>query len=104
MAESLIDIEVVFATPERQLLLQVSVPSGTTLREAVRLSGIAEQFPEWDVGVCALGVFGRVIADAQTRPVEVGDRIEIYRPLLADPKEVRRLRAAKAAQARGGKS
>ena len=61
---------------------------------------IAAQFPELDIDSCPLGVFGKVVADAETRSVQAGDRIEIYRPLLADPKEVRRLRAAKAAEAR----
>ncbi len=100
MVESLIAIEVVYADVGRQYLQAVSVPVGTTLRSAVRLSGIAEQFPGLDVLGCPLGIFGKVIADADTRAVEEGDRIEIYRPLLADPKEVRRLRAEKAARAK----
>ncbi|NWA29057.1 RnfH family protein [Pseudomonas gingeri] len=100
MAEPLIAIEVVYADVGRQCLRAVSVPAGTTLRAAVRLSGIAEQFPGLDVVGCPLGIFGKAMADADTRMVEEGDRIEIYRPLLADPKEVRRLRAEKAAKAK----
>jgi len=100
MVEPLIAIEVVYADVGRQCLQKVSVPAGTTLRAAVRLSGIGEQFPELDVLGCPLGIFGKLIADADTRAVEAGDRIEIYRPLLADPKEVRRLRAEKAARAK----
>ncbi|MCY1424815.1 Persistence and stress-resistance antitoxin PasI [compost metagenome] len=100
MAEPLIEVEVVFAAVGRQLLLKVAVPAGTHLREAVRLSGIAECFPEWSLDECPLGIFGRVVAQPQTRLVQAGDRIELYRPLLADPKEVRKLRAAKAKAAK----
>ena len=100
MAESLIEIEVVYAAVDRQLLLSLAVAPGTSLRAGVLASGIATQFPELDIDSCPLGVFGKVVADAETRSVQAGDRIEIYRPLLADPKEVRRLRAAKAAEAR----
>ena len=100
MAESMIEIEVVCAAVDRQLLLNLAVAPGTSLRAAVLASGIATQFPELDIDSCPLGVFGKVVADAETRSVQAGDRIEIYRPLLADPKEVRRLRAAKAAEAR----
>lgn len=100
MAERLIEIEVVYAAVDRQLLLSLAVAPGTSLRAAVLASGIAAQFPELDIDSCPLGVFGKVVADAEARSVQAGDRIEIYRPLLADPKEVRRLRAAKAAEAR----
>lgn len=96
----MVEIEVVYATAERQVLLAVSVPVGTCLRAAVQASGMAAQFPEVELADCPLGIFGKVVPDAETRPVQSGDRIEIYRPLLADPKEVRRLRAAKAALAR----
>lgn len=96
----MVEIEVVYAAVDRQLLLAVAVPVGTSLRAAVQSSGIAAQFPELDLAGCALGIFGKAVADADVRLVQAGDRIEIYRPLLADPKEVRRLRAAKAALAR----
>jgi putative ubiquitin-RnfH superfamily antitoxin RatB of RatAB toxin-antitoxin module len=96
----MVDIEVVYAAEDRQVLRVVTVPSGTSVRAAVQLSGIAAQFPGVDLADCPLGIFGKVIADADLRAVAAGDRIEIYRPLLADPKEVRRLRAAKAALAK----
>ncbi|OIN50004.1 RnfH family protein [Pseudomonas azotoformans] len=96
----MVEIEVVYAAEDRQVLLAVTVPAGTQLRAAVQASGIAVQFPELDLAGCPLGIFGKVVADADTRAVQAGDRIEIYRPLLADPKEVRRLRAAKAALAK----
>ncbi|MFO2465550.1 RnfH family protein [Pseudomonas sp. 15FMM2] len=100
MAESLIEIEVAYASVGRQALLALAVEPGTSLRVAVLASGILEQFPELDLANCPLGIFGKVVVDADTRSVCSGDRIEIYRPLLVDPKEVRRLRAAKAAQAK----
>lgn len=96
----MVEIEVVYAAEDRQVLLAVAVAQGTSLRAAVQASGIAVQFPELNLAACPLGIFGKVMADADERAVQSGDRIEIYRPLLADPKEVRRLRAAKAALAK----
>ena len=96
----MVEIEVVYAAEDRQVLLAMAVAPGTSLRAAVQASGIAAQFPELNLADCPLGIFGKVVADAEVRAVQAGDRIEIYRPLLADPKEVRRLRAAKAALAR----
>ena len=90
----------VYAAEDRQVLLTVAVPVGTSLRAAVQACAIAAQFPALDLASCPLGIFGKVVADAESRAVQAGDRIEIYRPLLADPKEVRRLRAAKAALAK----
>lgn len=100
MVEPVIEIEVVYAAVDRQILRTLSVPEGTTVREAVLKSGIGDEFPELDLNECPLGIFGKVVADPQVRLIQAGDRIEIYRPLLADPKEVRRLRAAKAAEAK----
>lgn len=100
MAEPLIEIEVVYAAVDRQVLLAVRVAPGSSLRAAVLASGIAAQFPEVDLANCPLGIFGKVMADADVREVRAADRIEIYRPLLADPMEIRRLRAAKAAKTR----
>ncbi|MCO7625231.1 RnfH family protein [Pseudomonas fluorescens] len=100
MVEPVIEIEVVYAAVDRQVLRALSVPEWTTVREAVLKSGIGEEFPELDLSECPLGIFGKVVADPQVRLIQAGDRIEIYRPLLADPKEVRRLRAAKAAEAK----
>ena len=80
--------------------MSLAVAPGSTLRAAVLGSGMAAQFPELNLADCPLGIFGKVITAPEVRAVQPGDRIEIYRPLLADPKEVRRLRAAKAARAR----
>lgn len=97
MAEASIRIEVVFATPDRQELLELEVPVGTTARAAAVLSGMGEKFPELDTARCPLGIFGQLVSSPEIHKLETGDRVEIYRPLLADPKEVRRLRALKAA-------
>jgi len=100
MGEATVEVEVVYAAIDRQALRSVTVAPGTTIRAALLASGIGQVFPEVDLAECPVGIFGKVIADPDTRPVQPGDRIEIYRPLLADPKEVRRLRAAKAAEAK----
>ncbi|HEY0290407.1 MAG TPA: RnfH family protein [Pseudomonas sp.] len=100
MAEAMISVEVVYAAVDRQALLSVDVPVGSTVREALAASGIGAAFPELDLQQCPVGIFGKRESDPQTRVLENGDRIEIYRQLLADPKETRRLRAAKAAQAK----
>lgn len=87
-----IRIEVAHARPERQELLALDIDEGTTAIEAVRASGIAEMFPDLDIEAAKLGVFGKLCPpDRVLRP---GDRVEIYRPLKADPKEVRRRLAA----------
>ena len=100
MVEPVIEIEVVYAAVDRQVLRSVSVNEGVSVRAAVLASGVGSEFPELNLTDCPLGIFGKVVADPDTRVIQAGDRIEIYRPLLADPKEVRRLRAAKAAEAK----
>ena len=93
-------IEVAYATPEKQLIVDCEIEPGTTARDAVRLSGIDLHFPEIDLAQCELGVFGKAIpADYELTD---GDRIEIYRALIADPKEVRRQRAAKGLKTKKG--
>ncbi|MGH8562223.1 MAG: RnfH family protein [Nevskiales bacterium] len=87
----LLRVEVAYARPERQVLIPLEVPPGTTLIEAVRQSGILREFPELELAGATLGVFGKV--KAGTEILGDGDRVEIYRPLLADPKEARRRRA-----------
>lgn len=93
-------VEVVYALPDRQKLLRMSVPAGTTVREVALRSGLDAFFPGLDLRECPLGVFGKAVARPEERAVEEGERVEIYRPLLADPKEVRKQRAARAAQAK----
>ncbi len=96
-----ISVEVAYALPERQKIIQVFVEPGTTAHDAVLKSKIDEFFPEIDIHNATLGIFGQVLgAKGSKKPTEYvvhpGDRIEIYRPLIADPKEVRRKRAEKA--------
>jgi len=90
--DEIIQVEVAYAQPERQLILEVEVPRGTTAIEAIRLSGIEEQFPEIELGKNRLGVFGKLCKN--DRPLNPGDRVEIYRPLLVDPRVARRELAA----------
>lgn len=86
-----IDIEVVYALPAEQTLLKKSVPAGTTVMEGIKVSGLLDKFPELDLSQHKLGIFGKLTkGDTVLRDK---DRIEIYRPLIADPKEVRRKRA-----------
>jgi putative ubiquitin-RnfH superfamily antitoxin RatB of RatAB toxin-antitoxin module len=87
-----IEIEVVYALPEKQVMRQVRVPDGTTAEQAVRLSGILEIFPEIDLSFNKIGIFGKVVKPG--RVLRDSDRVEIYRALAVDPKEARRRRAA----------
>ena len=91
-AASRIHIEVACATPELQLIVPLDVPEGTSVSEAVSLSGILDRFPGLDRDKLVLGVFGHVLEPDTL--VVAGDRVEIYRSLLADPREVRRKLAA----------
>ena len=91
-----IAIEVVYALADRQRLLRLSVPAGTTVREAALRSGMQAFFPELDLSRAPLGIFGKAVAKPEERVLEEGERVEIYRPLIADPKEVRKQRAARA--------
>ena len=86
-----IDIEVVYALPARQTLLEQQVATGTTVVDAIRASGILDKYPEIDLATSKLGIFGKLIKPDTV--LREKDRIEIYRPLIADPKEVRRKRA-----------
>ena len=86
-----INIEAVYALPDEQTLFKQSVPEGVTVAEAIKLCGILKKYPEIDLAANKLGIFGK-LAKADT-VLRDKDRIEIYRPLIADPKEVRRKRA-----------
>ena len=89
--DSLIDIEVAYATPQKQALVRLRLPPRSTLGQAVERSGLLAEFPEIDLERCKLGVFGRPRKAGDL--LEAGDRVEIYRPLIADPKSARRARA-----------
>jgi putative ubiquitin-RnfH superfamily antitoxin RatB of RatAB toxin-antitoxin module len=85
-------VEVAYALPTQQVILPVKVPTGSNAEEAILASGVLAKFPEIDLAVNKIGVFGKLSKlDAELRHL---DRVEIYRPLIADPKEVRRQRAA----------
>jgi len=92
MSDSLINIEVIYALPQRQPLVRMQLPLGTTVKQAVEQSGLLQKFPEIDLAQNKLGVYAKLVKpDVQLRDY---DRVEIYRPLIADPKEVRKQRAA----------
>jgi putative ubiquitin-RnfH superfamily antitoxin RatB of RatAB toxin-antitoxin module len=92
VTEPHIDVEVVFAKPGEQALEQLHVPADATIESVIRQSGLLERFPEIDLAQNKVGVFGKVAALSAT--LRDGDRVEIYRPLIADPKEARKRRAA----------
>ena len=86
-------VEVAYAEPDHQVILKVEVDENATINEAIVLSGILDQFPDIDLAKNKVGVFGKIAKlDSQLRDK---DRVEIYRPLIADPKASRKKRAAK---------
>jgi hypothetical protein len=91
MAEPTIRVQVCYALPDQTFMQQMQVAPGTSLEQAVRDSGLLQRYPQVDLATQKLGIFGKIRpADTVLRD---GDRIEIYRPLQADPKETRRRRA-----------
>jgi len=88
-------VEVAYARPDKQEIIPVQVPDGTTAVEAVRLSGITEIFPEIDADSIDMGIFGKVIKKPAEHELRDGDRVELYRPLQIDPKQARLNRAKK---------
>ena len=88
--ETLIDVEVAYALPQKQVIARARVPQGTTASEAIELSGIRQLFSGIEPQP-VVGIFSRKVP--LDHPLQAGDRVEIYRPLLADPKEVRRRKA-----------
>jgi|FLOH01.1.fsa_nt_gi uncharacterized protein len=98
-AVPLIPVEVAYATPEKQLIISLDVPLGTSAYEAVVLSKIADEFKAIDVDSAAMGIFSRIL-DSKSMPgpreyvLSARDRVEIYRPLTIDPKQARLNRAA----------
>ena len=89
----MIAVEVAYALPERQAIIELQVEEGTTALEAARRSGITARFEGINLENAKLGIFGKAVSPQQV--LRVGDRVEIYRPLIADPKEVRKARAAR---------
>ncbi|RBW48892.1 RnfH family protein [Marinobacter sp. F3R11] len=88
-------VEVAYARPDKQEIVPVQVPEGTTAVEAVKLSGIVAIFPEIDADSIDMGIFGKVIKKPAEHELRDGDRVELYRPLKIDPKQARLNRAKK---------
>ena len=93
---ALLRIEVIYAKPDTQVVVELQLPPGMTVTEAIRRSGLLERFPEIDLEKHGVGIFGELVGLGD--PLRDGDRVEIYRPLLADPKAIRRERALKRKQ------
>lgn len=101
MSAESITVEVAYALPEKQKIISLQVKPGTTALQAARLSNIDKAFPEIDFETVKMGIFGQALGTkglkkAHEHELLEGDRVEIYRPLISDPKEARRRRAAKA--------
>lgn len=90
----MIAVEVACATPAKQRIVQLQLDAGATARQAVIASGLQAEFPGLDFAELTLGIFGEVVADE--RVLQPGERVEIYRPLLHEPREARRLQATRA--------
>ncbi len=87
-----IGVDVIYALRERQEIAHLKLPEGSTVQQAVEASGLLAKFPEIDLAKHKLGIYAKLVKpDAVLRD---RDRVEIYRPLIADPKEVRKQRAA----------
>lgn len=105
--DAAITVEVAYATPQRQRIIEVTVLPGTSALDAVLQSGIAREFPEIKPGTASMGIFskpldGKALPLPQEYQLKARDRVEIYRPLLIDPKDARLARAAKVKAARKG--
>lgn len=86
-----IRVEVAYGLPDRQVLIEIAVDADCSVQSAIEQSGILEEFPEIDLKINRVGIFGTPCA--LDRKLQPGERVEIYRPLLQDPKESRRIRA-----------
>ena len=95
-----IQVEVAYALPDKQMIIELSVEEGASLYDAALASGIADKFAELDLETSEMGIFGKGEKDPKAAILREGDRVEIYRPLIADPKEVRKKRAEAAKQKR----
>ena len=88
MSESMIQVEVVFATPERQVLRALQLPQGATVAEAIDRSGLQAVFDQVDFDRLEAGIWGRITE--RSCALQAGDRVELYRPLARDPRDARR--------------
>lgn len=96
--ENHITVEVAYALPNQQLIIPIQVAAGTKAETAIQASGILQKFPEIDLDTQQIGIFGKLTR--LDTPLRHLDRVEIYRPLIADPKEVRKQRAEEAKSAK----
>lgn len=96
-SDKMIEVEVAYALPDKQKIYGLMVEAGTTALEAVKQSQIIKDFGEMDLGQAKMGVFGQNIKKPSEYILSMGERVEVYRPLIADPKAARRKRAEKAA-------
>lgn len=92
----MIDVEVAYALPHEQKIIALHVAEDCSVYDAVIQSRIAEIFPQIDVENDPMGIFGKAIRNPKDTTIKQGQRVEIYRPLIADPKDARAKRAAKA--------
>lgn len=95
-----IAVEVAYALPDRQTLLRLKLPQGVTAIQAIEQSGMLDMHPEIDLASSKIGIFAKPVT--LDRVLREGDRVEIYRPLIADPKVVRRQRAAEGKKMKKG--
>jgi len=96
----IIAVEVAYARPDEQVILSVEAEQGITLEQAIEKSGVLERFPEIELGKNKVGIFAKL--SKLNTELKAGDRVEIYRPLIADPKEVRRKREAEGKRMKKG--
>lgn len=94
----MIEVEVAYALPHRQKIYALLVDKGTTALEAARRTTVTRDFAGVDLDNAKMGIFGQLVRDPSKHRLQAGDRVEIYRPLVVDPKEIRRRRAARAAE------
>jgi uncharacterized protein len=95
-----IAVEVAYAEPESQIIISLNVEEGSTAEQAIQQSGILGRFPAIDLAVNKVGIFGKL--GKLDKVLREKDRVEIYRKLIADPKEVRKQRAAQGKKMRKG--
>ncbi|NQZ49823.1 MAG: RnfH family protein [Moritella sp.] len=94
MVSTKINVEVIYALPKEQITFTASVEQGATAQQAIEASGILAKYPEIELNENKLGIYSRLIK--LDTVLQAGERVEIYRPLIADPKEMRKRRAVKA--------
>ncbi|MFT6386824.1 MAG: putative ubiquitin-RnfH superfamily antitoxin RatB of RatAB toxin-antitoxin module [Cellvibrionaceae bacterium] len=97
MEVEMIEVEVAYALPHKQKIYALHVEKGTSALDAAKKTSVCHDFEGVDLDTAKMGVFGQTIKSPADHLLRAGDRVEVYRPLIADPKEVRRKRAAKAA-------